>query len=68
MNPMLLAETAAPSMIDSMKTALIGLLGFFTPVFSWITSETVLPYFMIGIAASGILFAVKGIRSVVWGA
>lgn len=55
-------------MISAMGTAVTGLLGFFTQVFTWITGADVLPYFMIGIAASGIMFAVKGIRSVVWGA
>lgn len=33
-----------------------------------VTEETILPYFIIGIAASVVLLGVKIIRSVVWGA
>lgn len=41
--------------------------GVIPTVFSWITSETVLPFFAIGIGCSLALFGVKVIRSVVWG-
>lgn len=33
-----------------------------------VTEETILPYFIIGIAASVVLLGVKIIKSVVWGA
>lgn len=35
---------------------------------SIVTNETILPYFMIGIAVSIVLVGIKVIRSVVWGA
>ena len=42
--------------------------GVIPTVFSWITSETVLPFLAIGIGCSLALFGVKIIRSVIWGA
>ena len=36
-------------------------------VFDFITGSTVLPYFIIGIAASALLFGVHIVKSVVWG-
>lgn len=39
-----------------------------TAVFGFITSEAVLPYFLIGIGLSICLFVVNIIRRVVWGA
>lgn len=41
--------------------------GVIPTVFSFITSETVIPFFAIGIGCSLALFGVKVIRSVVWG-
>lgn len=41
--------------------------GVIPTVFSWITSDAVLPFFAIGIGCSLALFGVKVIRSVVWG-
>ena len=41
--------------------------GVIPTVFKFITSETVLPFFAIGIGCSLALFGVKVIRSVVWG-
>lgn len=39
-----------------------------TSVFTFIMSENVLPWFAIGIVASLVLFGVKIVRRVVWGA
>ena len=39
-----------------------------TSVFTFITSEDVLSWFAIGIVASLVLFGVKIVRRVVWGA
>lgn len=41
--------------------------GVIPTVFKWLTSDTVLPFFAIGIGCSLALFGVKVIRSVVWG-
>lgn len=41
--------------------------GVIPTVFSFITSEAVLPFFAIGIGCSLALLGVKVIRSVVWG-
>lgn len=42
--------------------------GVISTVFTWITSEDVLPFFAISIGISLALVGVKIIRSVVWGA
>lgn len=47
--------------VTSMITAI-------TSMFTFITSENVLPWFAIGIVASLVLFGVKIVRRVVWGA
>lgn len=41
--------------------------GLVTKYFAWLTSESVLPYFAIGIAVSLLLLAVKVVRGAVWG-
>ena len=42
--------------------------GVIPQVFEWITSAEVLPYVAISIGISLTLFAIKGIKSVMWGA
>lgn len=42
--------------------------GTIATVFTWLTGDTVLPFFAIGIGCSLSLFGVKLIRSIVWGA
>lgn len=56
--------------VTSAVTSIIGYIG--NVVTALFTSSgalnALLPFFAIGIACSVILFAVKGIRSLVWGA
>lgn len=54
--------------VNQIGTTLFGATGFIPTAFAWVTSSEVLPFFCIGIACSGALFAVKAIKSVVWGA
>ena len=56
---------AFPAAISTAVTALIDTVG---DVFGMITSEAVLPYFIIGIAVSLVLTGVLIARRVVWGA
>lgn len=38
------------------------------PIFwAWITSETVLPFFLIGVGVSLLLLAIRVVKSVFWG-
>lgn len=53
--------------LTQLTTTLFGASGVVSTVFSWVTSENVLPFFAIGIGCSLALFGVKVIRSVVWG-
>lgn len=54
--------------ITQLTSTLFGSGGAIATTFNWITSSTVLPYFAIGIGCSLVLFGVKVVRSVVWGA
>ena len=45
-------------------TAVTGLVPTF---FNWVTTSTVLPYFVIGICVSLVLLAIKIVRGTVWG-
>lgn len=57
-------------MVDSIKsvfTLLFGADGAIGTFFTWLTSATVLPYFVIGIACSIVLFGVKVVRGAIWG-
>lgn len=54
--------------LTQLTTTLFGTNGVIPTVFTWITSETVLPYLAIGIGCSLALFGVKVIRSIIWGA
>ncbi len=56
---------AFPQVIASAVTAIISTV---TNVFGMITSESFLPYFVIGIAVSLTLVGVMIVRKVVWGA
>lgn len=57
--------TAIFSTLQQGVTAMITAI---TSVFTFITSDNVLPWFAIGIVASLVLFGVKIVRRVVWGA
>ena len=54
-------------MAVALTGAVTSLLSVGTSVFGFITGEAVLPYFIIGIAASALLFGVHIVKSVVWG-
>ena len=54
--------------ITQLTTTLFGETGAIATTFGWITSADVLPYFAIGIGCSLVLFGVKVVRSIVWGA
>lgn len=57
--------TAIFTTLNQGVTAMITAI---TSMFTFITSENVLPWFAIGIVASLVLFGVKIVRRVVWGA
>lgn len=49
-------------------STLFGSDGAVPSVFEWITSSSVLPFFAVGIGCSLVLFGIKVVRSIVWGA
>lgn len=57
--------TAIFTTLNQGVTAMITAI---TSMFTFITSKDVLPWFAIGIVASLVLFGVKIVRRVVWGA
>lgn len=57
--------TAIFTTLNQGVTAMITAI---TSMFTFITSADVLPWFAIGIVASLVLFGVKIVRRVVWGA
>ena len=69
---LLLAEgatgTSMTGFLGHIKEVVEAVVAVATSMFGWITSESVLPYFLIGIGLSICLFVVNLIRRVVWGA
>ena len=56
-------------MAAALTTAITSIVGAVTTVWSsLVTESTILPYFVIGIAASAVLLGVKVIKTIVWGA
>lgn len=55
------------SNLQSFMSALFGSGGIVPTFFTWVTGETVLPYFALGICVSLVLLAVKVVRGTVWG-
>lgn len=55
------------SNVQSFMSALFGSGGIVPTFFTWVTGETVLPYFALGICVSLVLLAVKVVRGTVWG-
>ena len=60
-------------MVEAVTTALTTVIGWVGTVISAITTDAgqlseLLPLFAIGIAISALLFGVRAIKSVVWGA
>ena len=54
--------------LNQITSTLFGTGGVIPTVFTWMTSTAVLPYVAISIGISLTLFAIKGIKSVIWGA
>lgn len=55
------------SAIKDVFTLLFGADGAVQTFFTWLTSATVLPYFVIGIACSLVLMGIKVVRGAIWG-
>lgn len=55
------------SNLQSFASALFGTDGIVLTFFNWVTSATVLPYFVLGICVSLVLLAIKVVRGTVWG-
>lgn len=60
--------TAIQTIFATLQQGITGMITAVTSMFDFITSEDVLPWFAIGIVASLVLFGVKIVRRVVWGA
>lgn len=60
--------TAIQTIFATLQQGITGMITAVTSTFDFITSEDVLPWFAIGIVASLVLFGVKIVRRVVWGA
>lgn len=56
------------AIFGTLQQGITAMITAITSVFTFITSENVLPWFAIGIVASLVLFGVKIVRRVVWGA
>ena len=56
-------------MTEALTTAITAVINAVTTTWgSIVTNESILPYFIIGIAVSIVLVGIKVVRSVVWGA
>lgn len=60
--------TAIQTIFATLQQGITGMITAVTSMFDFITSTDVLPWFAIGIVASLVLFGVKIVRRVVWGA
>lgn len=52
---------------QSLASGLFGSDGLVLTFFSWLVSDAVLPFFIIGMTVSLILLGVKIVRGVIWG-
>lgn len=59
--------SALMSTLTQFATSLFGAGGVVPTFFTWLTSESVLPYFLIGVAVSITLLAIRIVRGVIWG-
>lgn len=60
--------SALSGFLTNIQSIITAVVTAATAIFGFITSEAVLPYFLIGIGLSIALFCVNMIRRVVWGA
>lgn len=60
--------TVIQTIFAILQDGITGMITAVTSMFDFITSANVLPWFAIGIVASLVLFGVKIVRRVVWGA
>lgn len=56
------------AIFGTLQEGITAMITAITSMFTFITSDEVLPWFAIGIVASLVLFGVKVVRRVVWGA
>lgn len=68
MDLMEVTPTAIQTIFATLQQGITGMITAVTSMFDFITSTDVLPWFAIGIVASLVLFGVKIVRRVVWGA
>lgn len=59
--------TVMQSLFGAFFSTTEGSEGVVVQLFEWLTSATVAPYFLIGVAVSIVLLAIKVIRGVFWG-
>lgn len=53
--------------IQSAFTLLFGTNGAIPTFFTWVTSDAVIEWFILGVACSLVLFGVKVVRGTIWG-
>lgn len=59
--------TSIMDLAQSLADGLFGTDGLVLTFFSWLVSDAVLPFFVIGLTVSLTLLAVKIVRGVIWG-
>lgn len=59
--------SALGSFAQSLFSTTEGSEGVVVQFFNWLTSSAVLPYFLIGVAVSITLLAIRIVRGVIWG-
>lgn len=53
--------------LSDVATALFGANGAIPTFWNWLTSTTVLPFFLVGVAVSLLLLAVRIVKGIFWG-
>lgn len=53
--------------LSQISSALFGTGGAIPTFWTWLTGETVLPYFLIGVCVSLLLLAIRIVKGVFWG-
>lgn len=55
------------TVLQNIATALFGTGGAIPTFWTWLTGETVLPYFLIGVGISVLLLGIKIVKGIFWG-